>query len=76
MKTKHTNLILTGTQAHGAILFTATEAVQRGYRVIIPVDTVSASSLYAEQASLFILLEGPGTKDSVKITRTGLIEIK
>lgn len=70
------NLILSGTQAHGAILFTATEAVQRGYRVIIPVDTISASSLYAEQASLFILLEGPGTKDSVKITRTSLIEIK
>jgi nicotinamidase-related amidase len=70
------NLILTGTQAHGAILFTATEAVQRGYRVIIPVDTVSASSLYAEQATLFILTEGPGTKDSVKIIRTGLTEIK
>lgn len=68
-------LIITGTAAHGAVLFTATEAAQRGYQIVVVIDGISAD-LYAEQAVIYILLNGPGTRDKTIITRSGMIEFK
>ena len=42
-------VIVTGTAAHGAVLHTADEAVFRGYKVVVPVDTISAEDLFIEQ---------------------------
>jgi len=41
-------VIVTGTVANGAVLYTASGAALRGMRVIIPVDGMSAESTYAE----------------------------
>ncbi|MCA1933097.1 MAG: cysteine hydrolase [Calditerrivibrio sp.] len=65
-------LVITGTAASGAVLFTATEAAQRGYNIIIPVDGMS-DELFSEQAVLHILLNGPGTKNKVIITKSDMI---
>lgn len=42
-------VLVTGYAANGAVLHTATAAAFRGYRVIVPVDGVSANNPYAEQ---------------------------
>ncbi len=68
--------IVTGTAAHGAVLHTATAAGFRGLRVILPVDCLSAADIYVEQASVHLLLTGPGTSRSIVLTRSDLIDIQ
>ncbi|WP_235896598.1 cysteine hydrolase family protein [Oceanidesulfovibrio marinus] len=64
------NVIITGTAAHGAVLHTATAAGFRGMHIILPVDCISAEDLYAEQATVELLLTGPATRGKVTITRS------
>lgn len=68
-------VIVTGTAAHGAVLHTATAAGFRGFRVIVPVDCLSAADLYTEQASVQLLLTGPATRKAVTLTRGDMIEL-
>jgi len=68
-----TSVIVTGTAAHGAVLHTATAAGFRKLNVIVPVDCLSAKDTYIEQASVQLLLTGPGTRRVVKLTRSDLI---
>ncbi|UZP67062.1 cysteine hydrolase [Desulfovibrio mangrovi] len=69
-------VIVTGTAAHGAVLNTATGAAQRGLQVILPVDGLSASTLYIEQASVWLLHTGPATAKRTVLTRTTDIAIE
>lgn len=71
-----TNLIITGTAAHGAVLHTATAAARRDFNVIVPVDCLSASTLYTEQAAVWCLVDGPGTRRKTTLTTSDLITIK
>jgi len=68
-------VIVTGTAAHGAVLHTATAAGFRGMKVILPVDGLSAENTYIEQASVELLLTGPGTRRNITLTRSDLIEM-
>jgi nicotinamidase-related amidase len=68
-------VIVTGTAAHGAVLHTATAAAQRGLKVIVPVDCLSAASLYTEQAAVWCLLDGPGTRRNITLTTSEAITI-
>jgi nicotinamidase-related amidase len=68
-------VIITGTSAHGAVLHTATGAAQRELKVIVPVDGISASEPYAEQYTVWHLVNAPGTRRNVIITKSNLIEI-
>lgn len=70
------SVIVTGTAAHGAVLHTATAAGFRGYHVILPVDCLSASTLYIEQASVWLLKTGPGTRRNITLTRSELMKFK
>jgi len=67
-------VILVGTSAHGAVLHTATAAALREFRVVVPVDGVSAGELYAEQYTAWHLVNAPGTRRQVTLTRTDLVE--
>jgi len=69
-------VIITGTAAHGAVLHTATAASVRKYKIIVPVDGLSASTHYIEQATVINLIKGPGTRRSTVLTRSDLISIK
>ena len=70
-------VIVTGTAAHGAVLHTATAASsQHKLKVIVPVDGLSASSLYIEQATLINLVTGPGTRKNITLTKSSMISIK
>ena len=69
-----TSVIVTGTAAHGAVLHTATAAGFRGLGVILPVDCLSAADPYVEQATVQLLLTGPGTRKGIVLTRSDLID--
>jgi Isochorismatase family len=67
-------LILTGTVSQGAILFTATEAVARGFNVIVPVDGMSSPDLYAEQYVAWHLTHSTGLAPKTTLTRSDMIK--
>jgi nicotinamidase-related amidase len=66
-------VILVGTAAEGAVLNTAVAAAIRGLEVIVPVDGLSSSELYAEQYVCWHLLNAPGTRGKVTLTKAALI---
>jgi len=66
-------VIIVGTAAHGAIIFTGTEAAKRGYKVIVPVDGMSAESTYIEQYTAWHLVNNPSYRAQVTLTRTDMI---
>ncbi len=68
-------VIVTGTSAHGAVLHTATGAAMRGFRVIVPVDGMSASDPYAEQYTAWHLANAPGTRRQTTLTKAALIQM-
>jgi nicotinamidase-related amidase len=67
-------VIVTGTAAHGAVLYTASEAVYHGFKAVVPVDGMSSESLYMEQYVAFQLLNLPGGgPGAVTLTRLDMI---
>jgi nicotinamidase-related amidase len=69
-----TTVIVTGTAAHGAVLYTASGAAFRGMRVIVPVDGLSADNTYSEQYTAWHLANAPRVSIQVVLTRTALIK--
>lgn len=69
------SVIIVGTTAEGAVLHTATGASMRGMNVIVPVDGMSAGTLYAEQYTAWHLLNAPGTRARTSLTRLDMIDI-
>jgi nicotinamidase-related amidase len=69
-------VIVCGTTASGAALHTATAAAQAGYQVVLPIDCVTGTTLYEEQASVWILLNGPGTARVTTATTLDAIKIE
>ena len=68
-----TTVIVVGTTAQGAVLFTASEAAFLGYKVIVPVDGSSAETLYAEQLTAWTLANAPGVGPNTTMTRFDMI---
>ena len=68
-----TTVILVGTTAQGAVLFTASEAAFLGYKVIVPVDGASAENIYAEQITAWTLATAPGVGPNTTMTRFDMI---
>ncbi len=69
-------VIVCGTTSFGAVLFTATEAAVRGYKVVLPTDCMPGSSLYEEQMTLWTIMNGPGTRRATKASMLGDITIE
>lgn len=67
-------VISIGAASNGSILYTSSEAAFRGYKVVVPVDAVSAATLYAEQFTLWQLVNGPAVSSRVKLSRANLIK--
>lgn len=64
------SVIVTGTAAEGAVLDTATDAALKGMNIILPVDGMSSTELYAEQYVAWHMTNAPGV--SVKTTLTAV----
>lgn len=70
-----TTVIATGTAAHGAVLNTAAAAALLGFKVIVPVDGVSAETAYPEQYTAWHLANAPGgIAPQVTITKADMIK--
>jgi nicotinamidase-related amidase len=67
-------VIVAGTAAHGAVLYTASGAALRGIKVIVPVDGMSAENTYAEQYVAWHLLNAPRISNQATLTRIELIK--
>jgi nicotinamidase-related amidase len=70
---KIATVIVTGTAAHGAVLYTASGAALRGIKVVLPVDGLSAESLYPEQYTVWHLLNAPRVSGQTSVTKIDLI---
>ncbi len=67
-------VIVTGTAAEGAVLNTGAHAALQGMNVVIPVDGMSSTELYAEQYVAWHFVNAPGV--SQKTTLTQISQIK
>ena len=67
-------VIAVGAAAHGAVLHTATGAAFRGFNVVVPVDGMAAETPYAEQYTVWDLVNAPRLADKVKLTKVDMIE--
>ena len=68
-------VLIVGTAAEGAVLHTATAAAIRGFDVVVPVDGMSSSELYAEQYTAWHLVNAPGSRRRTTLSKTDVIRI-
>lgn len=69
-------VIVTGTAAHGAVLYTASAAALRGMQVILPVDGISAESTYAEQYVAWNMMNAPRVSNQSMLTKIDMIKFQ
>lgn len=68
-------VIVAGTAAHDAVLYTGSASALRGFTVIVPVDGMSSEDLYYEQATAWLLAKGTGgIGPKVTLTRSDMIK--
>lgn len=68
-----TTVIVTGMVAHGAVLNTASDAAQRGYKVVVPIDTMPAPTTYIQQLVTFYLSSAPTVSNNLTLTRASMV---
>ena len=66
-------VIVVGTAAEGAVLYTASQSSLRGFKVIVPVDGMSSSTTYPEQYTAWHLANASRFGQQVTLTKTELI---
>jgi nicotinamidase-related amidase len=71
-----TSVIAVGTAVHGAVLYTASSAAQRGFNVIVPVDGMPGDGQveYDEQAVAYILTHAPVLSSKITLTSIDMIK--
>jgi nicotinamidase-related amidase len=66
-------VITAGVAAHGAVLHTAASAALRNFNAVVPVDGMSAESLYAEQYTAWHLANAPVIPPKITLTRINMV---
>lgn len=67
-------VITVGIAAQGAVINTASDAAQRGFNVILPVDGISAQDYYYEQYTVWQLSHAPLLANRTTLTSTNMIK--
>jgi nicotinamidase-related amidase len=67
-------VIVTGTGANGAVLYTASGAVLRGMKVIAPLDVISDMNTYMEQYVAYHFMVAPIVAGNVTLTTVDMIK--
>ncbi len=67
-------VIVVGTAAHGAVLYTASAAVLHGFKVIVPVDGMSADNTYIEQYVTYNFTSAPTVSGKVTLTSVDMVK--
>lgn len=68
------HVIAIGTAAHGAVMYSASGAVLRGMKVILPVDGMSANDPFPEQYVAWHLTNAPVIGPNVTLTKFDLLK--
>ena len=68
------HVITIGTAAHGAVMYTASGAVLRGMKVILPVDGMSANDPFPEQYVAWHMTNAPVIGPNVTLTKFDLLK--
>ena len=68
-------MIVTGTAANGAVLYTASGAALHGMNVIVPVDGMSSEDLYLRASHRWLLARAPAVSGR-KVTLTKIDMMK
>ena len=71
-----TTVIVAGTAANGAVLYTGSGAAARGMNVIVPVDGMSAVDPYAEYSTVFTFMNAPLVSAKSTLTRSTMIKFQ
>lgn len=66
-------VIVVGTSANGAVLYTASGAVFRGMNVIVPVDGMSSATKYADLSTAAVLSSAPWVSTKSTLTRIDMV---
>ncbi|HEX3440962.1 MAG TPA: cysteine hydrolase [Pseudolabrys sp.] len=69
-----TTVIVTGTAANGAVLFTAAGAALRGMNVIVPVDGMSSADAYADLSTAWTFTNAPSVSAKTTLTKSEMIK--
>jgi nicotinamidase-related amidase len=69
-----TTVIMTGLAANGAVLYTSSEAAQKGFSVVVPVDAITAMNPYAEQFSVWQLGNAPVISTKITLTKSDILK--
>jgi nicotinamidase-related amidase len=67
-------VIVTGTDAAGAVMATGEQAALRGFNVIVPVDAMSSGNPFTEKYVAFHFTSAPGVSHASTLTRAGMIK--
>jgi nicotinamidase-related amidase len=68
------SVIVVGTAAHGAVITTASASADRGFKVIVAVDGISSETTYAEQYTVWHLVNAPVIASKVTLTKVDMIK--
>jgi len=67
-------VLLVGTSANGAVMFTAHGATQRGFKAVVPIDAMPADTAYQEQFSIWNIANGPSVREGATLTKLDLLK--
>ena len=67
------NVIVTGTASEGAVLNTASDAAFKGMNIILPIDGMSSTELYAEQYVAWHMTHAPAVSAKTTLTTIDMI---
>ncbi len=67
-------VIVTGVNANGAVLYTASRAALLGFKVIDPIDGSSAENEYIEQYVVYNFAHAPAVSAAVTLTTSDMIK--
>jgi nicotinamidase-related amidase len=67
-------VIIVGTSANSAVLYTAFGAVQRGFKPIVPIDGLPSELAYQEQFTIWQIANGSQLSENAVLTRLDSIK--
>ena len=67
-------VIAVGTASNGAVLFTGASAAMRGFKVIVPVDGMSAAQPYADLTTAYTFAAAPLVSAKSTLTRIDMVK--
>ena len=67
-------VIVMGTSANSAVLYTVFGAVQRGFKPVVPIDTMPADTAYQEQFTIWQIANGSQLDEHARLTRTDMLK--